>query len=252
MKSVLIVDDDNRVRESLKAILEEKEYRTFGAATGEVALKLAESHFPDLILLDIDMPGRDGIQVLRALKADRVLEQIPVIMVTSNHARETVVAAAKAGAVDYLVKPVTREKLQLKVRRALVIGELEREGRKARAREQVSVFRQSGVTIVVFTSLIDWNTAQEVDRIFTPTFRAQGRANELVFDLRYQSGLTREQLAIIKKVSDEVSNRPVRYLAGRNYGAMLGIPLDTENQLFISEEDLEAYLNLPLNFPRTF
>jgi len=113
---VLIIDDDNLLQNSLRNILSEK-YETLIASTGEDALKILPQHSIDLILLDIKLPGIDGIQTLRL-----ILEQdsdLPVIMMTAYEDIKTVINSMKAGAQDYLVKPLDIEELELVIEKTL-------------------------------------------------------------------------------------------------------------------------------------
>jgi len=106
----LVIDDDPSVREVLSRILSKEGFRVETAASGGDGLRLAETLIPDVITLDVMMPGMDGWAVLSALKGDSRLAQIPVIMLSI--VEETGMGMA-LGASDYLIKPVDREKLLL-------------------------------------------------------------------------------------------------------------------------------------------
>jgi DNA-binding NtrC family response regulator len=102
MKSILIVDDELATRESLKMILK-RTYNLMLAESGEDALRILESTQPDLILLDIIMPGIDGIETLRRIREKNRKQQ--VVMITATRTVKTAVEAMKLGAFDYLTKP---------------------------------------------------------------------------------------------------------------------------------------------------
>jgi len=102
MKSVLIVDDELATRESLRMILKRK-YDLIFATSGEEALRTLESKQPDLILLDIIMPGMDGMETLKKIKEKDRKQQ--VVMITATKTVKTAVDAMKLGAFDYLTKP---------------------------------------------------------------------------------------------------------------------------------------------------
>ena len=103
--TILIADDSMVVRAVVRAHLDDAGYRVVEAEDGPAALRLARSTSPDLILLDIEMPGLDGRQVLAALKADSELCQIPVVFLTNRAGVDDVVAGLNGGAHDYLRKP---------------------------------------------------------------------------------------------------------------------------------------------------
>ncbi|AMV73003.1 sigma-54 dependent transcriptional regulator [Desulfuromonas carbonis] len=132
MKTILIIDDEEGIRESLRGILEDEGFRTLYAADGEQGLqKVREENF-DLILLDIWMPGIDGIETLR-----RIRELVPeqqVIMMSGHGTIETAVKATKFGAFDFIEKPLSLDKLLLVVNNALKVGRLVEENRSLKAK----------------------------------------------------------------------------------------------------------------------
>jgi diguanylate cyclase (GGDEF)-like protein len=122
--TVLIVDDEPQNRRLLEALLLPEGYDTLTAANGEAALGLVADHAPDLILLDIMMPGMDGYQVAASLKADPMTAGIPIIMVSAQGDRTARLRGLEAGAEDFLTKPVDRGELWLRVRNLLRLKDL--------------------------------------------------------------------------------------------------------------------------------
>lgn len=131
MKHVLIVDDEESIRSSLDGILQDEGYRTSVAASGEDALSMLREELPDLMLLDIWMPGLDGLETLRRAR-DLAPEQV-VIMMSGHGTIETAVRATKLGAFDFIEKPLSLEKLLLSIQNALKIGQLVEENRSLKA-----------------------------------------------------------------------------------------------------------------------
>jgi DNA-binding NtrC family response regulator len=121
---ILVVDDDSGLRESLRLILEE-EYEVLDVPDGFQALDVIRSCQVDLVLLDIRLPGMDGITVLERMKA--LDEQLEVILVTAVREVRSAVAAMKLGAFDYLAKPFDEEDVLSSIGRALEKRALERE-----------------------------------------------------------------------------------------------------------------------------
>jgi CheY-like chemotaxis protein len=122
--SILIVDDESANRRLLRALLGPEGYVTRTAGSGEEALASIADDPPDLILLDVMMPGLDGRQVARAIKANPANRNIPIIMVTAQSDREARLTALDAGAEEFLTKPVDRAELWLRVRNLLRLKEL--------------------------------------------------------------------------------------------------------------------------------
>ena len=115
--AVLIVDDEAEIRESLQTLLEMEGFAVETAATGEAGLQRIVEHPFDLILLDLALPGRDGIEILSEIRAHET--RLPVIMITAYGTVENAVRAMQAGAANFVAKPWDNEKLLADVRAAV-------------------------------------------------------------------------------------------------------------------------------------
>ncbi len=119
MALILIVDDSPTEVHVIRKALERHGYQTAAAADGAEGVRLAKTMKPDLIFMDIVMPGINGYQATRTLANDPETKRIPVIMVTSKSQETDRIWGMRQGAIDYLVKPVTPEKLVEKAQAAL-------------------------------------------------------------------------------------------------------------------------------------
>jgi len=124
-QKILVVDDEHLIRWSLEQNLKKQGYDVVTAASGEDALKLVKDDVPDLMLLDIQLPGIDGLTVLERVK--EMEAEIIVIMVTALEVLETAVKAMRMGAYDYINKPFNLDELAIVIKKALENGELRRE-----------------------------------------------------------------------------------------------------------------------------
>jgi CheY-like chemotaxis protein len=106
--TVLMIDDDPPTHDVMRRMLAREGYNLMGAMSGTEGLALARALRPAVVLLDVMMPGQDGWQVLRLLKAEPALADIPVVMLTALDERPLAFAL---GAADYVTKPVVREEL---------------------------------------------------------------------------------------------------------------------------------------------
>jgi len=122
---ILIVDDEEGIRESLSGILEDEGYDILTAASGEEAIKMLKETSPDLIFLDIWLTGLDGIKTLQEIKASK--PDVTVIMISGHGSIELAVKATQIGAYDFLEKPLSLERVLLATKRALEKKTLERE-----------------------------------------------------------------------------------------------------------------------------
>jgi len=117
MKSILVVDDEKAIRDSIKMILEYAKFEVQFAEDGPSALSKVGGEGIDLVLLDIKMPGMDGLKVLQTIKASH--PDLPVVMISGHGTIETAVEATRRGAFDFLPKPLDKDKLLITVRNAI-------------------------------------------------------------------------------------------------------------------------------------
>ena len=118
-RRVLVIDDDRNVGLTVSEFLHRKGYRVSSAVNGKEGLRAAGAYIPDLIILDIAMPGMDGFEVLRALKKSPRTVSIPVIMLTARMDDEAYQWANQLYSEYYLTKPCSMEDLESRIKKAL-------------------------------------------------------------------------------------------------------------------------------------
>jgi two-component system, NtrC family, nitrogen regulation response regulator NtrX len=125
MHSILVVDDESEIRESLKGVLEDEGYKTYVGESGEACLEQLRKHEVDVVLLDIWLPGIDGLETLQKI---RELEKLPEVIMISGHGTiETAVRATKLGAYDFLEKPLSLDKTLILIKNAIEAKRLRQE-----------------------------------------------------------------------------------------------------------------------------
>jgi two-component system nitrogen regulation response regulator NtrX len=133
---ILVIDDEIAIRDSLRMTLEYNGFEFLAAATGQEGLALAERDAPDLVLLDIKMPGMDGLEVLGRLRS--LNESLPVVMISGHGTTSTAVDAIKRGAVDFLDKPFdSTDRLLVTINNALEHGRLRDENRSLKKAAEI-------------------------------------------------------------------------------------------------------------------
>jgi len=123
--TILVIDDEDEIREGLEALLTSEGFQVSSAGTGEAGLQKLEDRPFDLMLLDVSLPDRNGLELLRALKSD--VPFASVILLTGQGSIDTAVTAMREGAYDYLTKPVDVARLRLLIPKAAERGEALRE-----------------------------------------------------------------------------------------------------------------------------
>src|SRR5690349_3798881 len=124
---ILVIDDEAAIRDSLRMTLEYEGYEFIGAATGQEGLALAERDAPDMVLLDVKMPGMDGIEVLERLR--NMNDQLPIVVISGHGTISTAVDATKKGALDVIEKPFASERVLVSLRDGLDQRQLRDENR---------------------------------------------------------------------------------------------------------------------------
>ena len=122
---VLIIDDDESLLLTTKLVVEGEGHNARTASNGVDGLSLVQKKAPDIIILDLVMPGWDGYEVCRRLKTDPTSQNIPVIFLSSHDAPEEKVKAFEAGGIDYLVKPYSRIELLIRLRTHLALQHIQ-------------------------------------------------------------------------------------------------------------------------------
>ncbi|MHB8079728.1 MAG: response regulator [Candidatus Krumholzibacteriia bacterium] len=118
-ETVLVIEDEDDILELITVSLTREGFRVLGAGTGEEGLALARAEAPDLIVLDLMLPGMDGLQVCRELRADPRARALPVLILTARGEEADVVAGLETGADDYMTKPFSPKVLVARVRTVL-------------------------------------------------------------------------------------------------------------------------------------
>lgn len=119
---ILVADDEKNMLWALTNVLSKQGFKTFTARDGEEAIHQFKKHLPDVVLLDLKMPKKNGIEVLKKIK--KINDSIPVIMITAHGNIETAIEAMKFGAFDYVQKPFEMEEINVLIKKALKIRDL--------------------------------------------------------------------------------------------------------------------------------
>jgi diguanylate cyclase (GGDEF)-like protein len=230
--SVLVVDDEESSLAVLDKILS-SEYVVFTAKSGEEALRLAENEIPDLILLDILMPGMDGVEILSSLKRSETTRKIPVIFISALSGEDDEEKGFALGAVDYITKPFRNSIVQARVRTHM------------RIIRQMRMIEKTGL----IDSLTDIPNRRSFDDRFNKEWRRCGREGNpislLMMDLdkfkNYNDTYGHPQgdvlLRTVAKIVSSEAKRPsdlAARLGGEEFGLLLA-NTGIEGALLIAE-----------------
>ena len=142
---ILTIEDDERIRTAVRFALEDEGWNVLEAETGEQALEEFDSMSPDVVLVDIGLPGVDGFEVCRSL---RRVSDVPIIMVTARDDTHDVVAGLEAGADDYVTKPIAPKELSARIRALLRRVKSEDTGLAPRTVGDLEIVPEEGLSLI--------------------------------------------------------------------------------------------------------
>lgn len=240
MSTLLAIDDDKATLGLLDSQLSGLGYRVFTERAAVKGIEIAVSFSPDVILLDLHMPIMDGFKVLSALKKNKITKDIPVIMLTSNKERETVVEAMRHGVVDYIVKPYNIDRLNLKIQAAINYRTSKKD-----YEDYIVLNRKGDITVIVMRgSLGNKEFKDDAKTVFNPFLMKQMTGKVCIFDMRSVAEMGPNDLFSLTEFVRTFSLSKLKIVAGRHYGTIVSeTSLDEEVELFLSFGDLELALN---------
>jgi DNA-binding response OmpR family regulator len=213
MTEILVVDDDRDVAQTIELALRRHDFRVALAYSGVEALKALRRYRPDLVILDVMMPGMGGFEVCRRMRNDPSLADLPVIFLTARGQARDRIEGLKAGADDYVSKPFILEELLLRVQ--AILRRIER----LPAQEAPSVIEAGGLSLDMRSFEV---TTQEKTVLLTPTefdllhhlmanagqvFSSERLLQE-VWDFPFDTGSTDLVRAHVKNLRDKVEPNP--------------------------------------------
>jgi putative two-component system response regulator len=190
---ILIVDDEYSGRETLQSVLEGEDYELEMAENGPQALEKAKKLLPDVILLDIMMPGMTGFEVCQRIRSDPQIAEIPIIVLTALDDRESLLNALKAGADDFISKPFDRFEL-----RARLLG-ITRLNRYQKLLQERTKLREANEHLLAAYEETIEGLSHALDLRDKETEGHSLRVTELTIQLAQAYGLTEEEITHIRR-----------------------------------------------------
>jgi len=228
MQTILVIDDDELVSRTLQRALKLYEYQVMVANSGTEGLHVARRHRPDLLVLDVVMPGTDGYQVCRQVRGDPILKNVPILFLTAKSKDEDKIEGFRAGGDDYLAKPFNMQELQLRIRailrRSVTFEEEVQSNNQVRVGDVVLDTRGFKVTTPVGTSLLTnvqfdllYHLMSNAGQVFTSQQLLQD-----VWDYPRDTGSPELVRAHIKNLRDKIEPEPrqpvfIRTVQGHGY-----------------------------------
>lgn len=242
MRSVLIIEDDEDARLLIRQYLKDSnlQFQIAEAGTAHEGLQSMQLYFPDIVLLDIGLPDKSGMNVLHYIKRDGILRHIYVIIISAHNDPETVKGSIDQGANDFLAKPIDQKKFMAKLKNGYEFQNLHR--RVTGGESDIEVHRHAGFSEFMILGPLDKQTLEAFDKIFDNEFRYQSQKDIYILDLRYMPGLTKNDLAGVKTIIEALGAHKLKVVAGRNFAIMLSMNFEVGTNLFVTRDDLDRVL----------
>lgn len=224
MNHVLIVDDEAEIRESLEEILKEEGYAVASAATGEEALVLLKDAAYDVVLLDIWLPGRDGLEILDDIRAFDGESRPEVIIISGHGTIESAVKATKLGAYDFLEKPLSLDRTLIVVKNAINARQLRGENQEFK--------KQFSLQTPITGESVPVKALRQQIKLMAPTngrvliYGESGSGKELIARAIHAESLRKERIFIELNCAAIPEDYIESELFGYRHGAMPGGPLE--------------------------
>ncbi|MBZ5597085.1 MAG: sigma-54 dependent transcriptional regulator [Acidobacteriia bacterium] len=226
MPTILIVDDESGIRQSLKGVLEDEGYKTASAESGEACLDLLQKRAFDVILLDVWLPGIDGLETLQQV---RDLENAPEVIMISGHGTiETAVRATKLGAYDFLEKPLSLDKTLILVKNAIAAKRMRQENRDLK--------KQLTPKSVIVGNSIPMKALRQQIQLMAPTngrvliYGESGTGKELVAHAIHAQSLRKDETFVEVNCAAIPEDLIESELFGHHKGSFPGATTDKEGK----------------------
>ena len=226
MPNILIVDDEAAIRESLQGVLEDESYNVAAAVSGEACLEALRKQSFDVVLLDIWLPGMDGLETLEHIRA---MENAPEVVIVSGHGTiETAVRATKLGAFDFLEKPLSAEKTLILIKNALEARKLRQENRDLK--------KQAVPRSVIVGESVPMKALRQQIQLMAPTngrvliFGESGTGKELVAQAMHAHSTRKDETFIEVNCAAIPEDLIESELFGHHRGAFAAATTDKEGK----------------------
>jgi len=243
MYTVLAIDDDKTTLGILESQLGAIGYKVIAETSPSKGIELAKEFPPEVILLDLNMPQMSGFDVMKLLHKDKMTKEVPVVILTVNKDRETVLNALKSGAFDYVVKPHDPNKLSLKIKTAIHYGL----NRKLQNLDQFVEISRKGETVIITMrgGARESSFRDAVNSMFSGFFLKNLYGKICIFDIREMKDFSDEDVSEFMRILSLFSGAKIKIVTGRHYGEIVSsTDIDEKIELFLSLGDLDHALEL--------
>lgn len=243
MFKILTIDDDPDIIDYIRQVMPAEDY-TISSAGGSIEAqnKISRQKF-DAILLDIGLPGDDGISLLKFLNSIGVTRNTPVIMITATASRKNVIACRENGAMGFLMKPLKKKTLLDQVSRSISMRDMQVQVTPDKENlSKLRIEQDPLYTMLVFEDKIDFLSLKKAFLAMESAQEKNQPWGTVVIDVRTQPSIKQEQKIILRMLVGLLNTSKNFILAGHNFGELISQFPETVATLVISEIDLRQLM----------
>ncbi|WCL48525.1 response regulator [Leptospira sp. GIMC2001] len=242
MGEILIIEDDPNMQSIVKLAVEDLDLHPTIVSTGEEGLSLLKKYFYDIVILDINLPGINGVNVLKLIRADAMMRRVSVIMLTVKRDKDTLLECARLGISDYIAKPFQLDKLIAKISMLWRGLSIQQEHEKKSGVSLVQMDRSIGYVIFTFIGNLRDHSITQFKNFYSKLFQLQSKQDTIILNFKSIPFIDKDQIRVIETLLKIIEPRIPVMIGGRNYSALLPMVRDVEKQLFIIEEDAIQFI----------
>ncbi|MCE9600130.1 MAG: response regulator [Spirochaetia bacterium] len=240
MALLVVIDADPNQGRALEAALSGLRHRVLITQSATRGIEMAQSGNPDLILLNPENPGMDGIQIIAALKKDPITKEIAVALIQKHTDPKILHRLNQLGVLDSISPALPQEDLRKRVMATLVSAEKQKLQRTLKRANHISVKRRTGRTdIAILSGLKDFAFA-EARTVFNSFFLKVIKDDLVVLDLRAIPNIAETEIKLVEQMITVLGGARVHLLAGRHFGLVISeTDLATQMPVFFTQEEME-------------
>jgi CheY-like chemotaxis protein len=234
---ILVIEDDEIQHELLAAIFKSLQVEPTFSLTGEAGLERLRSHFFDAVLLDMGLPGRSGVQVLRAIRDNPMTREMPVMVFTADKTKEMLLQCMRYGISDYIGKPFQINLFGQKIANLRRMLLFKKESGERGVEAKVVMERIPGVLKFVYGGAFGADSVAKTAQLYSPSLKSLTRNEEVLLNFSALPGLAEPQMETFTRLLSLFAPKRPLVVAGRSYGPLVEVMSDFESTLFITEDD---------------
>lgn len=235
---ILVVEDDEVQQTLLQAMFGKIGVDALFVMTGEAGLEKLRTHFFDAMMLDLNLPGKSGVVILKMIRENVLISDMPVVIFTGDKTRETLAQCMRLGITDYIGKPVDMQQFGMKFARLRKIVAQAALTRGKADTVKMTMERNGGILRISFGGLLTEDTVKRFEHQYNPPFRAITKQDTVILSLAAMPGLNDPQIRCFNIILSLIEPKKALIVAGRSYGPLLsGLPESYEERLFLTEVD---------------